>query len=109
MGKPKTPRPVSTSSPNSLLDGSSNKSSSSSTSNGHHQGPDVGSGDNACCFLCAGSPASVCPDCGLAAYCSEAHRQLHRPEKLCFPFKIEYRPQVGRFMVASRDIQPLGN
>ena len=65
-------------------------------------------GGGQCCFLCSGLPATLCPDCGLASYCSEAHRQLHRPEKLCFPFKVEYTPNVGRFMVATRDIQPLG-
>ena len=60
------------------------------------------------CFLCGSGPATPCPDCGLVSTCGSLHRQLHRPEKLCFPFRIEFRPAVGRFMVATRDIQPLG-
>ena len=41
-------------------------------------------------------------------YCTEEHLKLHRPEKLCFPFKVERKDGVGRFLVATRDIQPMG-
>ena len=30
-----------------------------------------------------------------------------RPENFCFPFMVEQRPGVGRFVVATRDIEPL--
>ena len=41
-------------------------------------------------------------------YCTEEHLKLHRPEKLCFPFKVEQKDGVGRYLVATRDIQPMG-
>ena len=41
-------------------------------------------------------------------YCTEEHLKLHRPEKLCFPFKVERKEGVGRYLVATRDIQPMG-
>ncbi|TRY75019.1 hypothetical protein TCAL_07034 [Tigriopus californicus] len=59
------------------------------------------------CFLCGKPGQSECPDCRLVAVCSKEHKTLHRPEKLCFPFKIEQDPVKGRLMVANRDIQPL--
>lgn len=60
------------------------------------------------CFLCAEPATEKCPACDLAFFCSENHAKLHRPENLCFPFKIKYDPLVGRYMVATRDIEPLG-
>ena len=41
-------------------------------------------------------------------YCTEEHLKLHRPEALCFPFKVERKEGVGRYLVATRDIQPMG-
>ena len=61
------------------------------------------------CFLCAAPDCEEsCDHCGLVYYCGEAHRVLHRPENLCFPFRIRYKEGVGRFMEATRDIEPLG-
>ena len=41
-------------------------------------------------------------------YCTEEHLKLHRPENLCFPFRVEQKEGVGRYLVATRDIQPMG-
>ncbi len=61
------------------------------------------------CFLCGeDAGCKICADCGSAAYCSEAHLKLHRPEQLCFPFRVDSREGVGRCLIATRDIQPMG-
>ena len=59
------------------------------------------------CFLCAAPATSVCDKCGLVAYCSEFCLKVHRPENFCFPFMVEQKEGVGRFVVAVRDIEPL--
>ena len=59
------------------------------------------------CFLCAKKSTFICEKCGLVAFCSEACQKVHRPENFCFPFMVEQRPEVGRFVVAVRDIEPL--
>lgn len=59
------------------------------------------------CFICAASA-----DAGLDEksdgphYCSSAHKKLHFPEDQDqpFPFLVKYRSEVGRYMVAARDI-----
>ena len=60
------------------------------------------------CFLCADPADNRCSHCNLAYFCSDEHAALLRPKKLCFPFKIQFDPRVGRYMVATRDIEPLG-
>ena len=65
--------------------------------------------DDNLCFLCLEPGVEKCSHCGLISVCSKDHLKLHRPENLCFPFKIRKNDSVGRFMVATRDIQPLGN
>ena len=59
------------------------------------------------CFLCAKKSTFICEKCGLVAFCSEACQKVHRPENFCFPFMVEQRPGVGRFVVAVRDIEAL--
>jgi len=59
------------------------------------------------CFICSKPATEVCDKCGLVAFCSEAHKKLHRPENFCFPFMVEQREGVGRYVVAVRDIEPL--
>ena len=62
------------------------------------------------CFICNNPPD---PELiGPLNYCCESHRELHEKdedldgEKDFHPFKVLYRPEVGRYMVASRDLQP---
>lgn len=60
------------------------------------------------CFLCGSVESlSMCEKCGLCWFCGD-HEAMHRTgeNKSCFPFKIERRRNVGRVVVASRDIQP---
>ncbi|CAB4062227.1 unnamed protein product [Lepeophtheirus salmonis] len=60
------------------------------------------------CFLCGTPSKNKCSYCDLVYYCGDPHFKLHRPEELCFPFKISQRKNVGQVMVATRDIEPLG-
>eukprot|EP00092_Neocalanus_flemingeri_P005352 GFUD01005766.1.p1 GENE.GFUD01005766.1~~GFUD01005766.1.p1 ORF type:complete len:592 (-),score=147.56 GFUD01005766.1:293-2068(-) len=59
------------------------------------------------CFLCAKPATETCDKCNLVGFCSEDHKTLHRPENFCFPFMVEQKQDVGRFVVAVRDIEPL--
>ena len=61
------------------------------------------------CFICN---RKIDPDLGSnhgLNYCCIAHKELHAPEDLggeAYPFRVLYRPEVGRYMVAARDIEP---
>ena len=57
------------------------------------------------CFYCSANSATRC-QCG-QYYCGEDHLKIHRPGQYCLPFKVAYSPDVGRYLVASRDIKPL--
>ena len=59
------------------------------------------------CFLCAKPSIETCDKCNLVGFCSEEHKKLHRPENFCFPFMVEQKEDVGRYVVAVRDIEPL--
>jgi len=59
------------------------------------------------CFLCSKPSSYVCEVCGLVEFCSKDHERVHRPENFCFPFKVELKPDIGRTLVATRDIEPL--
>ena len=54
--------------------------------------------DLAVCFLCAAPSTSTCKFCGLVGFCGEQHAKLHRPEEFCFPFMVEQREGVGRWV-----------
>ena len=60
------------------------------------------------CFFCDIQAQNVCSNCQLVAYCSPEHLKVHRPEKICFPFVVQTSPNVGRYMVATRDIKASG-
>jgi len=59
------------------------------------------------CFICSKPATETCDKCNLVAFCSEEHKKLHRPENFCFPFMVEQKEGVGRYVVAVRDIEPL--
>ena len=59
------------------------------------------------CFICAKPATETCDICNLVGFCSEDHKKLHRPENFCFPFMVEQKEGVGRYVVATRDIEPL--
>ncbi|XP_059080183.1 SET domain-containing protein SmydA-8-like [Tigriopus californicus] len=58
------------------------------------------------CFFCQKDCSIRCSACGLSA-CSPQHLTLHRPKAYCFPFRIQSKPEVGRYIVATRSISPL--
>ena len=59
------------------------------------------------CFLCGNSANIECQECHGAWFCStNCMVELHQPPQ-CFPIRVEHNPEVGRFLVASRDLAPL--
>ena len=66
------------------------------------------------CFICETLPDPELSDQHYGQkYCSQACKSLHLPpsndndkEVQPYPFRVLYRPEVGRYMVAARDIQP---
>lgn len=71
------------------------------------------------CFYCSASTGEeeeegskevqLCQHCQKVAVCSsEDHAGIHRPQGLgqCLPIRVEQSPEVGRFLVAARDIDP---
>ena len=60
------------------------------------------------CFYCRQKATKSCSRCKICFYCCDEHEAIHRPDDVCFPFRIEYAPHVGNYMVASRDIEPAG-
>jgi len=57
------------------------------------------------CFYCGVDCEDQC-ECGEWT-CGMEHQLIHRPGKYCLPFKVCHSPEVGRYLVASRDIKPL--
>ena len=62
------------------------------------------------CFLCNGQPRSDLAeaDCPSVQYCGEVCKELHFPadKETSWPIVVKYRSQVGRYIIASRDIAP---
>ena len=59
------------------------------------------------CFIC-GHPASLsCPNDGCEVmFCCQAHADLHLDSNgACYPYTVKWTEDVGRFVVASRDIK----
>lgn len=40
-------------------------------------------------------------------FCSESHDDLHRSNGQCFPILVRENPQVGRYLVAAKRLEPL--
>ena len=67
---------------------------------------DLGAGHQ--CWLCAEPAETPCEDCDRVHFCGPGHRDLHRQRGgTCRPFTVRRSDSVGRFMVATRDIEPL--
>ena len=60
------------------------------------------------CFFCQNKAQNVCKYCKSVSYCSQDHWKIHRPETICFPFKVGFAPHVGRYMIATQDIKASG-
>ena len=59
------------------------------------------------CFLCQAPALHACEHCTAVYFCTDSHRQVHRPGAECLPFSIHQSDTVGRYMVATRDIAAL--
>ena len=59
------------------------------------------------CPICLLPSDLSCSSCKKVNYCSREHQKkhwkIHKPD--CFPGIIEYSPTLGRYLVASRDIE----
>ena len=64
--------------------------------------------DGEVCFYCRKKATKYCQFCKLSFHCSDEHGSTHRPDNVCFPIRIEHSPQVGNYVVASRDIESAG-
>ena len=42
----------------------------------------------ACCVCCKESGLTLCPHCKIIYYCGDVHRDIHRPDNICFPFIV---------------------
>lgn len=59
------------------------------------------------CFICNRDPQKQFESHHGMHYCCQAHQELHLSEGgEPLPFRVLYRPEIGRYMVAARDIQP---
>ncbi|XP_040574757.1 SET domain-containing protein SmydA-8 [Lepeophtheirus salmonis] len=60
------------------------------------------------CYICNSKDvASVCKSNPEVKYCSEEHQSMHESDDGDpYPFTVKFNEEVGRYMVASRDIQP---
>lgn len=65
------------------------------------------SGATSVCFLCRAPATSVCSFCNLVGFCGEKHEKLHRPEGFCGAFRVEQKEGVGRYIVATRNLEAL--
>ena len=59
------------------------------------------------CFLCGRRQCDkTCALCGLW-FCSRAHQLLHQDQEgKCYPFQIRTKSGIGRYLVATRNIEP---
>ena len=58
------------------------------------------------CFLCLKPCAELCSKCNEIPYCSPDHLEVHFDSNFCAPFRVLQKPNVGRFLIATRDIEP---
>lgn len=62
------------------------------------------------CFICMEEREeclTLCPHCQIIYYCGPVCAEIHRHENVCFPIIVRSKPELGRYMVAARDIKPL--
>ncbi|XP_023333178.1 protein msta isoform X2 [Eurytemora carolleeae] len=57
------------------------------------------------CFLCFKSSTLECSECRLVYACSTKHLKEHRNGDFCSPFRVEFRDDVGRYLVSTRNIK----
>lgn len=59
------------------------------------------------CPVCGTKSTLRCSNCHLTFYCDRKHQKEHWPEhkKVCRPFKVAQNDVMGRYLIATRDIQ----
>ncbi|BES92705.1 MYND finger [Nesidiocoris tenuis] len=59
------------------------------------------------CLVCTQPASSRCSSCRAASYCSKEHQKQHwkTHKNQCIPYQVKEDKKLGRFLVASRDIQ----
>ncbi|KAJ4433467.1 hypothetical protein ANN_15770 [Periplaneta americana] len=60
------------------------------------------------CDVCSAPAAHKCSACKQAAYCSKEHQKQDwkKHKDVCRPFEIRSSPELGKYLVASRDLSP---
>ena len=58
------------------------------------------------CFFCLEPAELVCETCRSVSFCGEEHYSLHKSSDGCLPYRLDSKDNIGRCMVATRDIQP---
>lgn len=58
------------------------------------------------CEVCNGNGPFKCTACKSVNYCSVEHQKKHWPKHkhICRPLKIEQSNELGRYLIATRDI-----
>ncbi|XP_014282492.1 SET domain-containing protein SmydA-8 [Halyomorpha halys] len=58
------------------------------------------------CYVCSKPAKQTCTGCKEAVYCSKEHQIAHwKQHKVkCRPYEIQKNPELGRFLIATRDI-----
>ncbi|XP_043198838.1 SET domain-containing protein SmydA-8-like [Amphibalanus amphitrite] len=60
------------------------------------------------CAVCASPAASGCSGCHAVFYCGKPHQKAHwkQHKPACVPYKIAESPELGRHLLATRNIRP---
>ena len=61
-----------------------------------------------CCAVCGVAANQRCGGCGNVWYCGLKHQKSHwlQHKSSCNPFKIEQSTQLGKYLVAGRNLNP---
>ncbi|KAJ8959770.1 hypothetical protein NQ314_006200 [Rhamnusium bicolor] len=60
------------------------------------------------CEVCQQPAARRCSACKLVSYCTAEHQKEHWNDhkNACKPFEVDHSKELGRFMKATRDLEP---
>ncbi|XP_066994527.2 SET domain-containing protein SmydA-8 [Anabrus simplex] len=60
------------------------------------------------CAICSAPAQHKCSACKLVSYCSKEHQKKDwkKHKEICRPFEVLSSPEIGRYLVATRDLKP---